>query len=107
MCQIDRVIGQPIDSYCVLNDIVFIFTRNATIQIMTKPLSTNNQKVMAAKQHYVHPTYSSESGLDDIALIVTDPIEFDDFTVPACLWYNTTHLPYKFRKVVFDRTGID
>jgi hypothetical protein len=71
---------------------------------MTAPLST--QELREAKLSHIHPKYSAESGQNDIALIVTDPIEFNDFTVPACLWYNTTHLPFELRKIVFDRSGI-
>jgi hypothetical protein len=107
MCKIDWV-GDPKDSFKVIFQIyfVFFFTRNSKILIMAAPFSTYNRNIIKAKVDHIHPEYSAKSGQNDIAVIVTDPLEFNDFIIPACLWYNTTHLPFNLSKFVFDDEGM-
>jgi hypothetical protein len=62
--------------------------------------------VIDANNFHIHPYYSADSGQNDIALIVTDPLQFNTTIVPACLWYNTTHLPFVLRKMVFHRRSV-
>jgi Trypsin len=64
----------------------------------------NNLKVEAT-QFFIHQNYSADTGINDIALIEINPLKLNSTIFPACLWYNTTHLPFRLKKVVFDRQG--
>jgi hypothetical protein len=86
----------------------FLFFRDFKIQIMTSPTNLKERKLLGTKQSNIHPFYTETSGENDIALIkMANTLASSEFTVPACLWFNTTHLPVKLKKMMFRGSGMN